>query len=336
MQPNLPIIISCGDPAGIGLELIFKAWLQRTEKKLPPFICLADPEYTNKQKKILNFNIPVASINTPLEFKIFDNYLPIIPLKNKITGELAKPNTENASAIIESISRSVEYIAKNQARALVTCPISKNNLYQSGFTFPGHTEFLAALAKKFFNQDATPVMMLAGETLKTVPITIHIPLSEVAERLSKEVIIDTATIVHNELVNKFKITSPRIVITGINPHAGEAGTIGSEEETIIIPAINYLKQNKNINILGPFPADTLFHSEARQKYDVALCIYHDQALIPIKTLHFHDAVNITLGLPFVRTSPDHGTAFDIATKNIANADSLIEAIKTADKLTKAF
>ncbi|MFZ0603783.1 MAG: 4-hydroxythreonine-4-phosphate dehydrogenase PdxA, partial [Roseiarcus sp.] len=242
------------------------------------------------------------------------------------------PDAANAPATLESIERAVEAVGQGQARALVTNPIAKATLYEAGFKHPGHTEYLGELAKAW-GAPAFPVMMIWSETLAVVPVTIHIPLAEAPRALTAELIIRTARIVDHDLRARFGVERPRLALAGLNPHAGEGGAMGREEITIIKPAIEALKA-EGIDVVGPLPADTMFHAKARARYDVALTMYHDQGLIPVKTLAFDEGVNVTLGLPFVRTSPDHGTAFDIAGKGIANPASLIAALKLADRLTR--
>ncbi|WP_208437498.1 4-hydroxythreonine-4-phosphate dehydrogenase PdxA [Bartonella taylorii] len=327
------LIVSGGDPAGIGPEIVLKAWSLRVTRQVPPFALFADPDVIRSRARFLHIDVEVESvlINNPV--KNFQTALPIIPLKNRQSDQLGSPSPDNAAGIIEAIKRSVQLIRDRHACALVTCPIAKKSLYDAGFKFPGHTEFLADLAYTIFDKCYHPVMMLSGPRLKTVPITVHIPFNEVPSHVTRDLIIQTALITENDLKTRFKITSPRLAIAGLNPHAGEEGAMGKEDIEIILPAVEYLK-NKGFNIVGPLPADTMFHEKARQAYDVALCMYHDQALIPVKTLDFDTTVNITLGLPFIRTSPDHGTAFDIADKGIASPESFISALKLASQLAK--
>ena len=238
---------------------------------------------------------------------------------------MGKPSIVNCEFIKSSILKCIELESKTSVSAIVTNPINKKIMYKSGFKYAGHTEFLASHSKI----NTQPVMMLVAQDLKTVPLTIHVPISEVSGLISKELIIKTVKIVAKDLTEYFGINKPKIFITGLNPHAGENGTFGDEEQNIIIPAIRKIKNSNDFEIQGPFSADTLFHSEARKQYDVAICMYHDQALIPIKTIDFNNGVNVTLGLDFIRTSPDHGTGFDIAGKNNASPDSLIAAINLA-------
>jgi 4-hydroxythreonine-4-phosphate dehydrogenase len=253
----------------------------------------------------------------------------IIPTKVKVKREPGKLDVANASAVIEAIDVAVAAAMKGEASAIVTAPIHKSVLTQSGFAYPGHTEYLQHLtgAKR-------AVMMLASDELRVVPLTIHIPLIDVPRSISKDFIIETAEIMLHDLARDFGIARPRLAIAGLNPHAGESGTQGKEDETIIAPAIAALRV-KGHNVLGPLSADTMFHADARAKYDAALCMYHDQALIPIKTLSFWDGVNVTLGLPIVRTSPDHGTALDIAGTGKADARSMIAAIELAASMADA-
>ena len=257
----------------------------------------------------------------------------MLPLGNKLTDNVGKPLPENAAGIIEAIERAVALTLKGEASAVVTCPISKKPLYEAGFQHPGHTEFLAELASKHLGKLVTPVMMLAGPQLRAVPVTIHIPLSEVPVRLRTADIIEVSRITATELRERFGIASPRLAISGLNPHAGEGGAMGKEDDAVILPAIEALRR-EGINARGPLPADTMFHAPARATYDAAICMYHDQALIPAKALAFDETVNVTLGLPFIRTSPDHGTAFDIAGKGIARPDSLVAAIRLAQELAE--
>ncbi|MCZ2328562.1 4-hydroxythreonine-4-phosphate dehydrogenase PdxA [Bartonella sp. F02] len=329
----LPLVVSSGDPAGIGPEIAIKAWNMRHIRHIPPFVLLADPEMIRSRAHFLKLTINIESVRINNLVDNFQTALPILPLKNKQNHQVGLPSPNNAAGIIEAIEQSVQLIQSGHACALITCPIAKKNLYDAGFKFPGHTEFLAYLAHKTSNKQYHPVMMLYGSQLKTIPITVHIPLSEVSSHLTRNLIIQTALITENSLKAQFAITSPRLAVAGLNPHAGENGGIGKEDIDIIVPSIQYLKQ-KGLNIVGPLPADTMFHDRARKMYDVALCMYHDQALIPVKTLDFDTTVNVTLGLPFIRTSPDHGTAFDIANKGIASPESFISALKLAEQLAK--
>ncbi|XCE18266.1 4-hydroxythreonine-4-phosphate dehydrogenase PdxA [Candidatus Liberibacter asiaticus] len=331
MDEFLPLILTQGDPAGIGPDISLKAWASRQITAIPPFIYIGDVDVLNARAKQLNLSVPLYETDCKNAVSIFKKALPIIssPCGAKIvTGT---PNPQTASSTIANIEKAVSLTLSGQALAIVTNPIAKFLLYQEKFKFPGHTEFLAELAKKNTGITFKPVMMLSGPQLRTVPVTIHIPIADICRILSTKRIIETSDTVYNAMKKYFGINNPRIAISGLNPHAGENATIGIEEKNIIIPAITYLR-NDNKNIIGPRPADSMFHHSARQCYDVAICIYHDQALIPIKTLDFNQTVNITLGLPFVRTSPDHGTAFDIAGSSLTQEESLVSALKIAAQL----
>ena len=331
----LPLALTSGDPSGIGLEIALKAWLMRKSSNLSPFFIIGDADILRKRAKLLGLNVKVSVANIENLTQFFDDSLPVLPLINGQIDAVGIPLKENAAGIIEAIERGVDLVFAKKARAVVTCPIAKKNLYEAGFKFPGHTEFLAALSEQHIAKPVKPVMMLAGPHLKTVPITVHIALNKVPTELTQELIMEIATICQHDLVHKFGIERPRIAVAGLNPHAGESGSMGTEDRDIILPAIKAL-QVQGFDISGPYPSDTMFHARARQQYDVALCMYHDQALIPVKTIGFDETVNVTLGLPFVRTSPDHGTAFDIASKGIALPNSLIAAIKMADQLSRNF
>lgn len=333
-QSVVPLAISIGDPSGVGADVALNAWLQRGGLSLPPFLLIADPDQLTARAKHLGLNVPLAEIHTPREaLDIFHTKLPVLALENKHTESPGKPLSENAAGVIEAIERAVELTLKGETSAVVTCPIAKKPLYDAGFKHPGHTEFLAELASKYLGRTVIPVMMLAGPELRAVPVTIHIPLVDVPRLLTKDDILEVAYITAQELTDRFGISAPRLAISGLNPHAGEGGALGKEDDAIIRPAVEEL-QREGINAWGPLPADTMFHAPARVTYDVAICMYHDQALIPAKALAFDETVNVTLGLPFIRTSPDHGTAFDIAGKGIARPDSLIASIRLAQELAE--
>lgn len=332
--PVPPLAVSIGDPSGIGPDVALVAWLQRDELSLPPFALLADPVQLAARARHLGLDVDIEAITTITEAnRVFYRALPVLPLSNKLAESVGKPLPGNAAGIIEAIERAVELTLNGDASAVVTCPISKKPLYEVGFPYPGHTEFLAELASKYLGRPVTPVMMLAGPQLRAVPVTIHIPLSEVPVRLSTTDIIEVSRITAVALRERFGILAPRLAISGLNPHAGEGGAMGKEDDAIILPAIETLR-SEGIDVRGPLPADTMFHASARATYDAAVCMYHDQALIPAKALAFDETVNVTLGLPFVRTSPDHGTAFDIAGKGIARPDSLVAAIRLAQELAE--
>ncbi len=325
------LVVTQGDPAGIGPELILRAWLQRRERALPAFAVLADPDHLGRVARGLGWTVPISQVEVSKAADTFDAALPVIPLTHAVSAEPGRPDPAYAASVIEAIETAVRLVRSGAASALVTNPIAKHVLYDAGFRHPGHTEFLAALAAAPGEAAPHPVMMLWSESLAVVPVTVHIPLASVPSALTAELIVETGRIVARELRGRFGLSHPRLAVAGLNPHAGENGAMGAEDNAIIAPAIEILRQD-GIKVSGPLPADTMFHARARSRYDAALAMYHDQALIPIKTIAFDEAVNVTLGLPFVRTSPDHGTAFDIAGKGIARPDSLIAAIKLAARL----
>lgn len=331
-----PIAITMGEPAGIGGEITIKAWAARNHRSIPCFFLIDDPARIQALGLRLGLKLPIRSITQPSEAPtIFNEALPVLLQDLQAPSTPGLLNKDNAPAVIGSITRAVEFVIAGDASAVVTNPIQKSMLYDAGFEHPGHTEFLAELCKEKLTLDQlpTPVMMLAVDDLRTVPATIHIPLARVAGALSEDLIKDLLGVMAGALRSDFAIANPRIAVTGLNPHAGEAGTLGDEEERIIKPAIEALRAT-GLNVTGPHPADTLFHPLARADYDAVLAMYHDQALIPIKTVDFDRGVNITLGLPIVRTSPDHGTALDIAGTGKASSASLIEALYTADFIAR--
>ncbi|MGO4704374.1 4-hydroxythreonine-4-phosphate dehydrogenase PdxA [Microvirga sp. 2MCAF38] len=327
------ILLTQGDPAGIGPEITLKAWLQRRAEKLPPFAVLADPEHLRRLSSELGWDVPIEAVSSSQAPTVFDSALPVIALDHPVTAQPGQPDAANAISVIASIEEAVRLVQSGTAAALVTNPIAKHVLYAAGFQHPGHTEFLAALGSKPGGPVLHPVMMLWSETLAVVPVTVHIPLADVPKALTTPLIVETGRIVARDLKSRFGLPRPRLAVAGLNPHAGEHGSLGSEDEAIVAPAIKILR-DEGIAVAGPLPADTMFHARAREHYDAALAMYHDQALIPIKTIAFDEAVNVTLGLPFIRTSPDHGTAFDIAGKGIARPDSLIAAIRLAARLSQ--
>ncbi|MCE4223919.1 4-hydroxythreonine-4-phosphate dehydrogenase PdxA [Methylobacterium sp. C25] len=334
MTDDTPLALTLGDPAGIGPEIALAAWRARVERDVPPFLLIGDPEFLEAAAHRLGLLVPVAEVDPEYAVEVFPRALPVWPLPSgtKVAASPGLPDSANAGATIESITAAVDLVRRGRASAVVTNPIAKFVLTQVGFAHPGHTEFLAALATEPGRDVPLPVMMLWSETLSVVPVTIHVALRRVPELLTQDLVERTARVVHAGLRERFGLTSPRLVLAGLNPHAGEAGTMGTEDRDVLAPAVAKLR-SEGIDIRGPLPADTLFHERARAAYDVALTPTHDQALIPIKTLAFDDGVNVTLGLPFVRTSPDHGTAFDIAGQGIARADSLIAALRLAHRLT---
>lgn len=322
-----PLALTLGEPAGIGPDVAIAAWLKRRELDLPLFYLIGDPAFIAERARVLGTAIEMAETTPAQASNVFATALPVVSLDDKITARPGHPDATSAPAAIEAIRRAVADVRAGHAGAVVTNPIAKSVLYSAGFSHPGHTEFLADLAGNG-GPPPMPVMMLWSSALAVVPVTIHLPLRDAIAQLSTDLIVRTARIVVADLKTRFGIAAPRIAISGLNPHAGEDGTLGPEDRAIIAPAISMLR-NDGIDARGPLPADTMFHDAARKTYDCAICMYHDQALIPIKTIAFDDGVNVTLGLPFVRTSPDHGTAFDIAGTGRANPSSLIAALKLA-------
>lgn len=327
-----PTFISMGEPGGIGCEIVLASFLLRHQEKLSPFVLIACPEYISQLCKELKWDISfkIISPDTPSSeiSLIWQHHLPILPLSQPVTFSLGQADPENAAAVIEAIATGFTLVEQGIGSALVTAPIQKSSLQEAGFKYPGHTEYLEHLSIDAGYDEARSVMMLASKELKVVPLTIHIPLKDVPTAISSKLIITTTKMIVSELRHKFSIPNPRIAICGLNPHAGEAGKMGQEDITIIQPAIATLKSD-GLSVTGPHPADSLFHKSARAHYDCVLAMYHDQALIPIKTIAFDQGVNVTLGLPIIRTSPDHGTALDIAGKRIARPHSMISAIQLA-------
>ncbi len=314
-----PIALSCGEPSGIGPELAYKAWAALGHEL--PFFLIGDLRH-------LPNDTPVIEITDPSETRAACAHgLPV--LRHEFTGAVTpgKPNPDHAQSVLDVIARGVDLVQSGAASALCTGPIHKQALYEgAGFDWPGHTEYLAALA----GVDRV-VMMLASPQLRVVPVTIHMPLAQVPLGLTPDVLEQTLRITRAALNRDFALPAPRIAVAGLNPHAGEGGAMGKEEIKIITPVLNKLRA-EGFDIRGPLSADTMFHEKARAQYDVAIAMYHDQALIPIKTLDFDRGVNITLGLPFIRTSPDHGTALDIAGLGRANPTSTIEALQMAARM----
>lgn len=329
------LALTMGDPAGIGLEITLKAWLARVAERLPPFVFFGCKRSLERAAARLGYVVSFATVTHPGEaFDAFAMSLPVIDVPLRHDAVPGAPNVGNAGSVITAIERATAAVFAGEVSAVVTNPIAKSVLTAAGFGFPGHTEFLAHLAAVATGAAQTPVMMLAARELRVVPLTIHIPLADVARAIKPDNIIATLRIMHQALAQDFGIKAPRIAVAGLNPHAGEGGTMGFEEIELIMPALARVAR-EGILVTGPHPADTLFHAERRASYDAVLAMYHDQALIPIKTLAFDRGVNTTLGLPFVRTSPDHGTAFDIAAHGTASATSLIEALRLAGTLSRA-
>ena len=316
-----PLAVSIGDPAGIGPEIVAAAWAAREQERLPPFFAIGD-----RRAIAAVWDGPIITLAAPGDAAAaFASGLPLVQVDDP--GEIVPgdPNLAGARCALDSLEIAVGLARNGFAGGIVTGPVSKAQLYAIGFNYPGQTEFVA---ERCGIAPSNAVMMLAGPTLRTVPITVHTPLADVPRLLTTELIVAKARIAARALARDFGISKPRLAFAGLNPHAGESGTLGREEVEIIRPAVEMLLA-EDIAVHGPLSADTMFHAAARSHYDAALCMYHDQALIPLKTLHFDDGVNVTLGLPIVRTSPDHGTAFGIAGKGVANPRAMIEAIRMA-------
>jgi 4-hydroxythreonine-4-phosphate dehydrogenase len=328
-----PLALTLGDPAGIGPDIALLAWQARSSEPVPPFLLLGDPKILDVRARQLGLIAPVQTIGDAGETSaLFDRALPVLPISDLGQVEAGRPTVEAADAVQRAIESAVDLVKQDKARAVVTNPISKATLYRAGFPFAGHTEFLHALSKNW-GEARAPVMLLASAPLNVVPATVHVPLSEVPRLLSPELIASTIETTALGLQRYFGVSSPRISVAGLNPHAGEDGTLGREEIDIIAPAIETARA-KGFDVNGPFPADTLFHTQARSTYDVVIGMYHDQVLVPFKTLAFDTGVNVTLGLPFIRTSPDHGTAFALAGTGRASPRSLIEALRLADRMSR--
>jgi 4-hydroxythreonine-4-phosphate dehydrogenase len=322
-----PLALTMGDPAGIGGELTLKSWLAlRTTG--PTFVALDDPDHLASLAAALRLTVPIQTITHPEQATdIFRSALPVLPVKLNAPAIPGQPNPANAKAVIASIEQATALAMTGDAGAVVTNPINKAALYQAGFAYPGHTEFLAHLT----GTTGREIMMLASPLLRVVPVTVHVSLRDSIAMLTTQMIVAAARTTATALRRDFGIALPRLAIAGLNPHAGEQGALGTEESTLVQPAIDILRA-EGIDVSGPWPPDTMFTASARARYDVAICMYHDQALIPLKTLDMDHGVNVTLGLPIVRTSPDHGTAFDIAGKGIADPTSLLAAIELAATL----
>jgi len=328
-----PLVLTLGEPGGIGPDITIAAWLRRRELTLPPFIFAGNPALLRRRAEALGEGIATIDVEPENAAEAFAKAIPCLAGASPVTGEPGRLTVSDAPAVVASIRASVALVAAGRAAAVVTNPIQKKALNAIGFPFPGHTEFLGALSSELFGIEADTVMMLAGADLRVVPLTIHIPLRQVPDAISADRILRTGRIVARALIEKFGIAAPRIAVSGLNPHAGEEGMLGSEDAAIVAPGVAALR-NEGIDAIGPLPADTMFHKAARETYDAAICMYHDQALIPIKALAFDEAVNVTLGLPFIRTSPDHGTALSLAGTGKARADSLIAALSLAARMAR--
>ncbi len=342
-----PLALTQGDPAGIGPEITLKAWTSIHESGLThgnglthgsdlTFVVIGAARLYRETARALDLSVPIVPVASLAEgASLFPTALPVLDQPCDAAFEPGMPSPAHGPGVVGAIEQAVTATLEGTASAVVTNPITKAALYETGFAFPGHTEFLAALAGRALGTiPPLPVMMLASPMLKVVPLTIHVPLADVAHRITPDLIRRTARVTLAALKQDFGLERPRLAVAGLNPHAGEDGTIGTEDMDTILPAIQDL-QAEGFDVRGPLSADTLFHERARATYDAALCMYHDQALIPIKALDFDRGVNVTLGLPFVRTSPDHGTAHDIAGRGVARADNLIAALLCARDMARA-
>lgn len=334
MAAPAPLVLTLGDPAGVGPDITLAAWLRRAEAELPAFIVAGDPGALRARARQLGLCVPLAETTPEEAAARFPHALPVLPAGPAATAPAGRPDESCGPCVLASLEAAMALVDGGRAAAVVTNPLAKSVMYAAGFAFPGHTEFLAAHAARPGVPAPRPVMLIWSELLAVVPATIHVPLADVPRRLTGELLVETGRIVARDMTRRFGLSRPRLAFCGLNPHAGEDGTLGTEDETIVRPAVEALRR-EGIDARGPLAADTLFHPQARAGYDVAVGMYHDQVLIPAKTLAFHDGVNVTLGLPFVRTSPDHGTAFDIAGTGRADASSLMAALKLARRLADA-
>ncbi len=326
MEGALPLALTMGEPAGIGGEITLKAWLGRTPA--PIFFAIDDPERLARLAAARGLDVPIEVISDPVEsLTVFHRALPVLarPLTAHVTP--GRPDAANVPVVLAAIETAVELALAGRAGGVVTNPVHKTTLYEAGFGYPGHTEYLGALT----GPGVTPEMMLVCPGLKVVPVTTHLPLRDAIAALTTERIVACARTTAAALIDDFGIESPRLAVAALNPHGGEDGSLGSEEIEIIAPAVSKLKK-RGRDVSGPFPADTLFHRRARETYDAVICMHHDQALIPLKTIHFQAGIDITLGLPIVRTSPGHGTALGIAGTGAANETGLTAALECAWEL----
>jgi 4-hydroxythreonine-4-phosphate dehydrogenase len=330
----LPLALTQGDPSGIGPELTLKAWLKTHDKPdAPPFLAVANPDRLTAIARDLDLKVPVKIVAGAEAAPVFRHALPVYALNHSVAGKPGTPDVRDAAGTIASIETCVRLIRAGEASAIVTNPIAKELFYRASFRHPGHTEFLAELAERYFGERVRAVMLIWSPQLAVVPATIHVPLARAPALLTRELLVETGLIVARGLASRFGIKNPRLAFTGLNPHAGEGGSMGREEIEVIAPALADLAA-AGVAVSGPHAADSLFRPSARKSYDAVVAMYHDQALIAVKTVAFARAVNVTLGLPLIRTSPDHGTAFDIAGKGIADPASLIAALRLAGKLAR--
>lgn len=322
------LAVTMGEPAGIGGDIALGSWVRREAERLPPFFVIDDPDRLIALARHLGLPVPIQTIAAPDEaLGVFGSALPVLPIGPSVDVVSGRLDPANSEAVVASIDRAVSLVQAGQADAVVTNPIHKSLLFSAGFPYPGHTEYLA------FRTEAVqrPVMMLVVEGLRAVPVTVHVALQDALTALTADRIVRCGQLVHRALIADFGIERPRIAVAAVNPHGGEDGTLGTEEIETIAPAVRALER-EGIAAFGPKPADSLFHAKARAGYDAVLCMYHDQALIPVKTIDFERGVNVTLGLPIVRTSPDHGTALDVAGTGRADPSSLCAAMRLAAEL----
>lgn len=320
-----------GEPAGLGPDLILRLFARRADLGLPDFVVFGHIDFLRARAARLGLSIDIEASTPASARSMFDKALPVVPLSGLVPDKPGDPTPLSGKVVIEAIARAVQATMTGQCRGVITAPIHKGVLYTAGFKYPGHTEYLAALCANG-GPAPYPVMMLAHEDLRVVPATIHVPYRDVPQLLTGEMLITTGRVVAHSLRTRFGIAEPKIAFAGLNPHAGEGGTIGREDLDIVAPAIAAM-QREGIRVDGPLPADTLFYPPHWRQYDAVVAMYHDQALIPIKSIAFESAVNITLGLPIVRTSPDHGTAFDLAGTGGGSEASFLAAIRLAEQMT---
>ena len=328
---DLPLAVTMGEPAGIGPDLILRLFVERKRLGLPPFIVFGHAGFLAARAKRLGLAVEMVQSGPGSAADLFGSALPVAHVEGLVPDKPGDPTPLSGKVVIESIAQAVSSTLRGHCRGVVTAPIHKAVLYTAGFKYPGHTEYLAALSAAG-GPAPLPVMMLAHDELRVVPATIHVPISAVAGLITMDLLVTTGRIVARSLKTRFGIAEPRIAFAGLNPHAGEGGAIGMEDFNIVGPAVAELAHD-GILAEGPIPADTLFHLPHWRRYDAVIAMYHDQALIPIKTVAFDEAVNVTLGLPIVRTSPDHGTAFDIAGSGGGSSASMLAAIRLAHRLT---
>ncbi|HKQ95144.1 MAG TPA: 4-hydroxythreonine-4-phosphate dehydrogenase PdxA [Aestuariivirgaceae bacterium] len=327
-QSLRPLALTMGEPAGIAPDITLDAWLALRHDPDIRFFYLGDPDLLERRARVLKRTVPIAAIAGPAAAAAaFPTALPVLPIELAAVGTPGALSSDDARAVERSLLRALDLVLAGEASAIVTNPVHKRSLYGAGFAHRGHTDFFGVESRRR-GYDAEPVMMMLARDLRTVPLTVHVPIKDVPSLLSADLIVTQTRVVAQGLKAYFGLPRPRIAIAGLNPHAGEEGTMGGEEKTLIVPAIERLKRD-GLDVSGPHSADALFHDDARHQFDAVMCMYHDQALIPVKTLAFHEGVNATLGLPFVRTSPDHGTALSLAGTGKANPSSLVHAVRLA-------